>query len=303
MKSTRRTTFRRARRTVEAPSWVALLEDAVREPGMILAAYSAFHEFSVGNMLAAYSQCASRGLPLGPLGTYPQWVARGRQVRAGEKALVLCVPRTVKARAPPLAALEEVPVEASGEDGDGVVHAVVPVEQTFEAASRLVFSWQARWFVLGQTDGDEFVVPPVAGWDREAALRALDVTLVAFEHLDGNIQGYTLGRCVALNPLAAMPQKTLFHELGHVLLHGGTAEDPVLARSLREVEAEAVALLCVEALGLPGAAFARGYIQAWLGTGQAIPEANARRILAAADRVIKAGRSRAVVVEGAKMGE
>jgi AraC-like DNA-binding protein len=50
---------------------------------------------------------------------------------------------------------------------------------------------------------------------------------------------------------------------------------------VREVEAEAVALLCCESLGLPGAEFCRGYIQAFIKTGgqrQAISERSAQRI-------------------------
>ena len=53
---------------------------------------------------------------------------------------------------------------------------------------------------------------------------------------------------------------------GHILL-GHTpekgADRPDLPKTLAEAEAEAVALLCVEALGLPGADYARGYIQLW----------------------------------------
>lgn len=66
-------------------------------------------------------------------------------------------------------------------------------------------------------------------------------------------------------------------------------------RNLREVEAEAVALLCCEALGLEGAEYARGYIQNWLYEGigynaEAIPEKSAQKILRAADQILRAGR-------------
>jgi hypothetical protein len=60
-----------------------------------------------------------------------------------------------------------------------------------------------------------------------------------------------------------------------------------LSRNIREVEAESVALICCEALGLPGAEFSRGYIQHW---GSEIPEKSARRIFTAADKILKAGR-------------
>lgn len=38
------------------------------------------------------------------------------------------------------------------------------------------------------------------------------------------------------------------------------------ARHIREVEAESVALICCEPLGLDGANFCRGYFQHWLNT-------------------------------------
>jgi hypothetical protein len=62
-------------------------------------------------------------------------------------------------------------------------------------------------------------------------------------------------------------------------------------RSLREVEAEAVALVCLEALGLPGADHCRGYIQAWNQPrgAEPIPERSAQRIFKAADQILKAG--------------
>ena len=273
-------------RTTDRPalSWADLLRAAVRDPGSILSAYRAFHEYSLGNQLAAYEQCLSRGVAPGPLGTYRQWQARGRQVKCGEQALWLCVPRTVAAHVPPNNE------EAADDDEER------PVERSFT-----VFSWKPQWFVLAQTEGDEFVLPSVPSWDRDQALAALDVALIPFASLDGNVQGYAHGQSVAINPLAALPMKTLFHELGHALLHQNdeaSDDGAVLSRSLREVEAESVALLCCETLGLPGAEFARGYIQAWLGSGEDLPERSAQRILAAADRVIRAGTGGATASSG-----
>src|SRR5438093_446391 len=92
--------------------------------------------------------------------------------------------------------------------------------------------------------------------------------------LDGNAQGYAQpGRKLAVSPVAPLPHKTLFHELGHVILghceEKDFSESKITPRDVREVEAEAIALLCCESLGLPGAEFSRGYIQEW-GKGQAI---------------------------------
>ncbi len=79
-----------------AAGFASLLERAVMEPGIIAAAYHQFHGYSLGNQLLAWTQCLLRDLPPGPLATYRQWKARGRQVRKGERAISLCIPVTVK---------------------------------------------------------------------------------------------------------------------------------------------------------------------------------------------------------------
>src|SRR5262245_56985698 len=76
--------------------WSELLKSAVNEPGLILQAYTAFHNYSIGNQIAAIIQCKRRGIEPSPLNTYPGWQALGRQVRKGEKALTLCMPLTRK---------------------------------------------------------------------------------------------------------------------------------------------------------------------------------------------------------------
>ena len=62
-------------------------------------------------------------------------------------------------------------------------------------------------------------------------------------------------------------------------------------RNLREAEAECVALLCCEAVGLGGAEESRGYVQSWWGLGNPIPERSAQRILKAADQILRTGRT------------
>jgi hypothetical protein len=54
-------------------SFEQLLVEAIDKPGRILEAYHAFHDYSVGNQLLAFWQCALRGLPVGPLNTYKGW--------------------------------------------------------------------------------------------------------------------------------------------------------------------------------------------------------------------------------------
>ena len=151
------------------------------------------------------------------------------------------------------------------------------------------------WFVLAQTEGAEYQTIALPEWSEQSALAALNIQRESFQALDGNTQGYAKGgRKVSVSPIAAQPSKTLFHELAHVCLghtgHGDLSDSEATPRDIREVEAEAVALLCCESLGLPGAQFSRGYIQSW-GQCHAISERSAQRIFHAADQILRAGRS------------
>lgn len=254
------------------PTFAALLESAVRTPGVISRAYSAFHSFSIGNQLLAAMQCAERGLPLGPLASFQAWKGKGRYVRRGERALWLWMPLTVKRT-------------VTGDDG----------RDETETITR--FALKPHWFVYAQTEGREMQpAAPIPAWDRARALAALAVAEIPFSLTDGNVQGFARGRSIAVSPLAAMPHKTTFHELGHVLLgHTGdmVSDGATLPRNLREVEAECVALLCTESLSLAGAECCRGYVQHWL-RGESILEASAARIFKAADAILRAGRPAAV---------
>jgi hypothetical protein len=160
---------------------------------------------------------------------------------------------------------------------------------------RKIFIERPHWFVLSQTEGNAYTPLQVPEWNEALALRILLIGRIPFRHMDGNCQGYAVLRQVAVSPIAFMPHRTLFHEVGHVVL-GHTEESQTLSdgdektpRDIREVEAECVALICSESLGLPGAEFSRGYIQHWL-KSRAIPEKSVHRIFRAADQVLRAGR-------------
>ena len=95
-----------------------------------------------------------------------------------------------------------------------------------------------------------------------------------------------------MSPVAALPMKTLLHgtahfSLGHVA-EGGLAETERTPRDLRDIAAEALALLCGESHGLPGAEYSRGYIQSW-GQGQAISERSTQHIFHAAEQILRTG--------------
>jgi N-terminal domain of anti-restriction factor ArdC len=254
-------------------SWAALLQEAVTKPGYIHEAYSRFWNYSLGNQLLALFECLENVQP-GPLATFLKWKEMGRHVKNGEKAITLCMPVTRK-RAKMV------------KKDDGTEQ-----EEDFAFTS---FLFKAHWFTLAQTKGAEYKPTSLPDWNEQTALRRLNVERVEFEALDGNTQGYAKrDRKIAISPLAALPVKTLFHELGHELLghcdEGDLSDTEITPRDIREMEAESVALLCCESLGLPGVEFSRGYIQSW-SNGQSISERSAQRIFHAADQILRAGRT------------
>lgn len=248
-------------------AWAGLLSDAVNKPGVISKAYSTFYNYSIGNQLLAWSQLYARGQELTPIATFKKWKELGRNVKRGEKAIALVMPVTINRK--------DENGEATGE--------------CFQA-----FTLRNNWFALSQTEGQDFALEAVTpSWDKAKALEALGITETVFTMADGNCQGYATGKSIAVNPVAAFPHKTRFHELAHVVL-GHTAEatlqdDERTPRDIREVEAESVAYICCSVLDLPGLNESRGYIQSWL-AGQEISDKAAQRIFGAAEKILKAGK-------------
>jgi len=252
----------------DQPKWQDLLVEAVNKPGRIMAAYSAFHNYSVGNALLALSQCHQRKLTPGPLNTYKGWQKLGRQVKKSERALTLCMPVTAKKKR------------------------VNPETNIEEEHVMTYFVYRPNWFVVTQTGGDTPYTLPSPGFDLDTALRNLEIEKLDFDLIDGNVQGFARDRGIAINPVAQLPHRTTFHELAHVVLGHTQAvmvDSEATPRCIREVEAESVALICCEALGLPGAEFARGYVQHWLRGQKEIPTQSAQQIFSAATMILKAG--------------
>lgn len=269
--------------TIHTPQFAELLSRALSEPGVVSRAYSAFHGYSIGNQILALVQCAERGIPPGPIATFMGWKDKGRYVRKGERAIVLCMPVTCK----------------RSREGERTAGTPAPEPPT-ETFTRFVY--RPHWFVLSQTDGAPVEALALPTWDQRQALQTLGIVEERFTSTDGNCQGYARQRTIAVSPVAELPHKTRFHELAHVVLghtaeaEAGLTDSEITPRSLREVEAEAVALVCLEALGLPGADHCRGYIQHWNAHRDAepIPERSAQRIFKAADQILKAGTTDAI---------
>jgi hypothetical protein len=255
----------------EDPKFAAMLKECLTQPGVLSKAYRAFHRYSFGNQIAAMFQLMERGQPLGPIASFMAWKEKGRSVKKGAKALVLCMPTTIK-------------VDHQHPDG------------TVEKIPKRIFIWKPHWFVVHDTEGADFVQEevPELNWDLAKALKELEIEEVPFEMIDGNCQGYAQARQIAINPVAVHPMKTRLHEIAHIVLGHTSEGDRIvdgerLERSIAEVEAEGTAYLLAVSLGLGNLEESRGYVQHWLGDAD-LPERNAKRIFSAVEKILKAGQ-------------
>ena len=248
--------------------WAGLLVDAVNKTGSLLPAYSAFHPYSIGNQILAMCQCFQRDVAVTPINTYNGWKKLGRQVKKGAKAIELCMPVTRK-------------VKAEEKDNDQPEHAFTQ------------FIFRKNWFLLSDTEGEEVEPLKTPDFDIKKAMKKLSIEEITFELPNGNCQGYAIDDEIAVSPIAALPHKTRFHEMAHIIL-GHTAERKMVdskrtPKNIKEDEAESVAYILCSFLELEGAEYSRGYIQHWL-NGKEIPEKSAQKIFASADKILKAGQ-------------
>lgn len=247
-----------------------LLEEALENPGMLSQAYSRFHGYSLGNRLAVLFQCIVRKLEPGPFAAYAAWQKLDRQVRKGEKALFIMHPMMRKQTD-----------EATGKEENVLVG----------------FTWKPTAFVLSQTDGEDLELAELVPFDLAAVLKEVNITPVPFTIEDGNCLGFAnQKREISVSPLSPRPERTLFHEVGHILLghcEKGTQVDiETFGYGTHEVEAEAFSYLVCGMLGMADdeaqKAESRGYISHWMQNGAKgeWTDQNARRVFSAVDRFL-----------------
>ena len=244
--------------------WNALLQTAITAPGGVGNTYNRLYDYSFLNQMLLLMQ----GVEPQPVATYKRWQSLGRQVLKGSVAKEIVRP---------------VVIEKKNDQGEKTGQKLVMFK-----AVRCIFG-------INDTEGPELPPVELPNWNLNDAERNLNITRIPYKIMEGNTQGYSLGRSYALNPLARNPAKTTLHEFGHIVL-GHTAEprmqDYLAHRGVWEFQAESTAYLTLNELGeLPEnqAYESRGYIQNWL-AGQTPPAEAIREVFKATDTILKAGR-------------
>lgn len=227
--------------TTEALDKLATLLDAGHSEHLtaLLKTMGRFHRYSFSNICLMSSQRPTITRVAG----YHTWRSMGRFVRKGEKGIVILAP-IVKRR----------DVDAADEE------------------SRRITGFRAACvFDVSQTDGDPLPEPAAASGDpgnRTVKLRAAiaehGIAIDAADDLAGALGTSAGGRIQILNGLDPGEEfVVLVHEFAHELLH--RAADRPASRATRELEAEAVAFVVGDAVGLEVADSSRDYIHSHRG--------------------------------------
>jgi antirestriction protein ArdC len=264
-----------------ASVYETLINKALTEPGTINKAFSLFHDYSFSNTLLAYFQMQAKGLDVTPIGTFRKWKSLGKTVAKGSKALAILYP---------VFSSFWKDEEVKNEDGSKTIKRV---KITYISG----FQVHHEHFALSQCKeyGEETPQRVDLNIDWNRVLADLKIKKVEWDSIEGNAQGYArpMQRELAINPLCTTADKTMVHEIAHVLLHGNDEEfidNNVLSRNIKEVQAEMVAYLVMSMLGVTDEEVlseSRGYIQNWLKDGKVEPS-ETKQVMRAVDKILEA---------------
>ncbi|MGA2434345.1 MAG: ArdC family protein [Bryobacteraceae bacterium] len=209
-----------------------------------LAAMARFRRYSWGNILLIASQCPSATRVCG----FKAWQKFGRYVRKGEKGILILAPMVGKKR-------------TSTDDGQND-------EQATVLGFRAAYVWDQT-----QTDGEplpqfaDVKGDPAEYTERLKALIAERGIKLEYSDAIAPAKGVSMGGTIRVLPglPPASEFSVLVHELSHEALHHQAERKRQNSKTVMETEAEAVAFVVCEAIGLDNNGSAVDYIALYHG--------------------------------------
>ena len=230
-----------------------------------ITAMAKFHHYSFGNALLILFQCPQATNVAG----YNTWKQLGRQVKKGEKGIMILAPCNFRA------SLEREKIDPLtgqallGPDGKPLTEKVKISPNRFKIA---------HVFDLSQTEGRELPqigVSELTGdvadytgiYNRLTALSPLPVLQEDFQRSAKGYTSFTENRIVVKPGMSQVQTiKTLVHEIAHAKLH---KPDDILdvprpdERRRKEVEAESIAYVVCQHFGIDTADYSLAYVAGW----------------------------------------
>lgn len=241
-----------------------------------------FHSYSANNLWLILAQRPDLATEGGRVAGYQTWKRLHRHVNRGAKGIAILAPCVYRSAA-----------------ADGAGPAAAPADDTTESAGapRVLRGFKVV-HVLAQSDTTGEPLPEVAPvlLEGEGALwdaLATQVSAMGFSVSRGDCAGangstnFTARTVVVAAHLSGrQADKTLAHELGHVLL--GHEAQVVVDRDVAEIEAESVAYIVCNALGIDSASYSLAYVAGWSGGSVERIRRTAERVVSTAHAVLAA---------------
>jgi len=220
-----------------------------------LAAMARFHTYSFGNVMLIARQKPEATNVAG----IRTWNSLGRFVKRGEKGILILAPMVSKNH-------------GKNEDAQQAEDAKQPESKLFGFRAVCVFD-------VTQTEGKELpalteVQGDVSGY-RERLLKFVETQGVELNYSEriapakGLSHGGKITLLLGMQP--AEEFSTLAHEIAHEILHRGDRRT-LTTKQVRETEAEAVAFVVCQAVGLQTGTASQDYIQVWHGDANLLRE-------------------------------
>jgi antirestriction protein ArdC len=230
-----------------------------------------FHNYSFGNVLLIAFQKPDATHVAG----FHTWRKLGRFVKKGEKGIAILAPIAFRAKADAHEVVENNDV------------AIVPVRQMIRGFKAVYV------FDVSQTDGKPIAdFARISGSPCEYLVRVRDLIIqrgIQLEYapiLDG-AKGFSESGVITLRPDLDPAEEfaVLVHEFAHELLHKKERRSGT-TRTIRETEAEAVAFVVSQAIGLDCSTRSSDYIQLYRGDRSTLQE-SLKHIQATAAGIIR----------------
>ena len=230
---------------------------------------SRFHTYSPNNVWLILAQRPDATRVAG----YRAWQRLGRQVNKGAKGIAILAPCVYRRRPVDDADRAEIPAVVRVLRGFTVVHVFDESDTTGEplpeVAPVLLEGEASLWDALGaQVASAGYTLSRGDCGQANGRTNFTERTVVVADHLSGR-----------------QADKTLCHELAHVCLHApGVTGD----RDLAEIEAESVAFIVCNALGIDTASYTLPYVALWAGGDVDKVRRTAERVVTTAQAVLAA---------------
>jgi hypothetical protein len=220
-----------------------------------LGAMAKFRKYSFGNIMLIARQKPEATHVAG----YRTWTSLGRFVRRGEKGIFILAPMVGDKR---------------NKDKNG--------EQNTDAkeSQRTLYGFRGAYvFDISQTEGKELPILTEVNGDvsgyRERLFKFVETQSVelSFSERIAPAKGLSHGGKITL--LSGMQPaeefSTLVHEIAHEMLHRGDRR-ALTTKQVRETEADAVAFVVCQSVGLQNGTASQDYIQLWHGDANLLRE-------------------------------